>query len=61
MEECESHGTHVAGTIGAQGSLFTGVAPEATLGMYRVFSCKGGATNDVLISAFIMAAQAKGT
>lgn len=56
--DCDGHGTHVAGTIGAIDEKFTGVAPEATLGIYKVFGCppgKGGAGsagNDVLIKAF---------
>lgn len=33
-----------------------GVAPEPTLGMYRVFGCPGGAPDDVLLLAFQQAA-----
>jgi subtilisin family serine protease len=40
--------------------MFTGVAPNATLGMYRVFGCDGSAANDVLIAAFTAAYQAGG-
>lgn len=55
---CKGHGTHVSGIAAAQPNAlnFTGVAPGATLGMYRVFSCLGeGTTHVVLISAFNMA------
>lgn len=37
--DCAGHGTHVSGIIGATGPRVYGVAPGATLGMYRVFSC----------------------
>lgn len=53
--DCGGHGTHVSGIIGANAPTFTGVAPNATLGMYRVFGCTGGTANDILIAAFIAA------
>ncbi|KAI8052038.1 peptidase S8/S53 domain-containing protein, partial [Syncephalis plumigaleata] len=34
--DCQGHGTLVAGVIGAVTANFVGVAPEATLGAYRV-------------------------
>ncbi|KAI9873045.1 MAG: hypothetical protein M1823_008019, partial [Watsoniomyces obsoletus] len=49
------HGTHVAGIIAAQPGNergLLGVAPDASLGAYRVFSCEGWTTDDVLIAAF---------
>ncbi len=58
--DCGGHGTHVTGIIGAEAPMFTGVAPNATLGMYRVFGCGGSTTNDVLIAAFIDAYEAGG-
>ncbi|KAJ2160074.1 hypothetical protein GGF46_002532 [Coemansia sp. RSA 552] len=39
--DCNGHGTHVAGIIAAKGTQVQGIAPEVTLGMYRVFSCPG--------------------
>lgn len=57
-DDCQGHGTHVSGIAAAQLNIlnFTGVAPGAILGMYRVFSClSSGTTDDVLISAFNMA------
>ncbi|KAL3419622.1 Minor extracellular protease vpr 12 [Phlyctema vagabunda] len=58
--DCGGHGTHVSGIIGADNNPFnfTGVAPNATLGMWKVFGCEGSAGNDVLIAAFNMAYEA---
>jgi minor extracellular serine protease Vpr len=50
--DCNGHGTHVSGIVGANAPMFTGVAPNATLGMYRVFGCSGGTANDIIIAAF---------
>ncbi|KAF8934940.1 hypothetical protein BGZ58_005338 [Dissophora ornata] len=57
MTECDGHGTHVAGIIAANDTSFTGVAPEATLGAYRVFGCKGGTSNDLIMMALLRAAS----
>lgn len=56
-DNCAGHGTHVAGIIAAQANPlgFTGAAPDVTLGAYRVFGCRGGTGNDVLIAAFLQA------
>ncbi|TQV92513.1 hypothetical protein V2A60_007194 [Cordyceps javanica] len=58
--DCGGHGSHVAGIIAAQPNEynFTGVAPDVTLGAYKVFGCSGGVGTDVLISAFNKAYQA---
>lgn len=39
--DCAGHGTHVAGIIAANSSTSSliGVAPNVTLGAYRVFGC----------------------
>ena len=57
--DCNGHGTHVAGILAAQPNDlgFTGVAPQVTLGAYRVFGCTGSSGNDILIAAFNQAYQ----
>lgn len=55
------HGTHVAGiAVGrsVSGPDFVGVAPEATILSYKVFTAYDGTTEDVLIEAFLMAYKA---
>lgn len=55
------HGTHVAGIAVGQsisGPDFVGVAPEATILSYKVFSYYDGTTEDILIDAFLMAYKA---
>ncbi|TMW71769.1 S8 family serine peptidase [Alteribacter natronophilus] len=47
--EGQYHGTHVAGTVAADG-LIQGVAPDATLVSYRVLGPNGGTTQDVVAS-----------
>lgn len=51
-----SHGTHVAGTIGADGNM-KGVAPGVTLRSYRVFGASGGAQQIWITDAIIAAAN----
>ncbi|WP_153396621.1 S8 family serine peptidase [Ornithinicoccus halotolerans] len=55
-DDCQGHGTHVAGIVGANGEL-TGVAPEVTLGAYRVFGCDGSTTSDIMLQAMERAYQ----
>ena len=47
----EGHGTHVAGTIAANGENFRGVAPDAQLAIMKVFSTEGGASDVDIIAA----------
>lgn len=49
-DDCDGHGTHVAGIIGADG-VIGGVAPEVTFHAYRVFGCEGPTTTDVMLAA----------
>ena len=49
-DDCNGHGTHVAGIVGANGEL-KGVAPGVTFLAYRVFGCTGSTTADIMISA----------
>ncbi|KAF8940137.1 peptidase S8/S53 domain-containing protein [Dissophora ornata] len=54
-DTCNGHGTHVAGIIGADARKvgapqpFVGVAPEVTFGAYRIFSCAGSGSSDVIM------------
>ncbi|KAJ2780765.1 hypothetical protein H4R18_003277 [Coemansia javaensis] len=64
LDQCNGHGTHVAGILMARGSLVHGVAPAATYGMYRVFGCpvngtEQGTSDDIIIRA-MAAAHADG-
>ncbi|MEW6086194.1 MAG: S8 family serine peptidase [Chloroflexota bacterium] len=49
-DDCNGHGTHVSGIVGANGSA-VGVAPGVTFGAYRVFGCEGSTTADIMIAA----------
>ncbi|KAF9977319.1 hypothetical protein BGZ73_006360 [Actinomortierella ambigua] len=55
--DCAGHGTHVAGTIAANGSIVKGVAPNAILGAYRVIGCNGSTTDDIIIAAMEKAVE----
>ncbi|KXN90803.1 Minor extracellular protease vpr [Leucoagaricus sp. SymC.cos] len=57
LDQCNGHGTHVAGILGANpGNDFniSGVAYEASLSMYRVFGCTGLSSDDILVEAMLM-------
>lgn len=47
-EDCQGHGTHVAGTVGG---TTTGIAKGVTLHAIRVFGCTGSASTSSIISA----------
>ena len=50
---------YLSGIIGANANEFnfTGVAPDATLSMYKVFGCTGSVNDDILIKATLTAFQ----
>ncbi|KAK0726701.1 peptidase S8/S53 domain-containing protein [Lasiosphaeria miniovina] len=62
MDNCNGHGTHVAGIIAAQAGKnpygILGAAQGVTLGSFRVFGCSGDVSNDILIAAYNMAYEA---
>ncbi|WVF71604.1 hypothetical protein IAT40_006412 [Kwoniella sp. CBS 6097] len=53
LDTCYTHGSITAGIIGANDNEYnvTGVAPEASLYVYRVFGCNGATTNDIVLQA----------
>ncbi|KDR67581.1 hypothetical protein GALMADRAFT_161607 [Galerina marginata CBS 339.88] len=56
LDNCNGHGTHVAGIIAAlPGNEFniTGVAYGSSLSSYRVFGCNGSVTEEVIVEALI--------
>lgn len=50
-DDCNGHGTHVAGIVGADGAGIRGVAPAVQFGAYRVFGCTGSSSSDVIVAA----------
>ncbi|MEO8259419.1 MAG: S8 family serine peptidase [Acidobacteriota bacterium] len=52
-DDCNGHGTHVSGIIGANG-VVKGVAPGVTFRAYRVFGCQGSTTADIMLAAMEM-------
>ncbi|KAM7203182.1 minor extracellular protease vpr 2 [Naviculisporaceae sp. PSN 640] len=51
------HGTHVAGIIAGNGGGFKGIAPDASLYVYRVFGPEGAAGSDVILKSLCRAAN----
>jgi minor extracellular serine protease Vpr len=50
-DDCNGHGTHVAGIVGANGGGIKGVAPGVSFGAYRVFGCTGTTSSDIIVAA----------
>ncbi|RKP36638.1 peptidase S8/S53 domain-containing protein, partial [Dimargaris cristalligena] len=54
QDTCIGHGTHVSGIMAGKDGVFEGVAPKATLGIYRVFGClSNDVGEDVIILAML--------
>ena len=51
VSDVQGHGTHVAGTVAANGESFIGVAPDAQLAIMKVFSSQGGAKDSDILAA----------
>ena len=51
VSDAQGHGTHVAGTVAANGDSFRGVAPDAQLAIMKVFGDEGGALDSDIIAA----------
>lgn len=58
-DDCNGHGSHVAGIVGADGDPtengVRGVSPGVTFGAYRVFGCDGSTDTDIMLDAMEMA------
>ncbi|CAE6403377.1 unnamed protein product [Rhizoctonia solani] len=57
-DNCNGHGTHVAGIIGANPNNIwniSGVAYESEINAYRVFGCDGSVPDDILIDSLLRA------
>ncbi|KAH8890684.1 serine endopeptidase [Thozetella sp. PMI_491] len=54
-DDQQGHGTHVSGIIAGNGENFVGVAPEANIYMYKVFTHIDNTDEDTLIEAFLRA------
>ncbi|KAI0063549.1 pyrolysin [Artomyces pyxidatus] len=56
LDQCNGHGTHVGGIIGADpDNMFniSGVAYESSLTSYRIFGCTGSTTDDIIVDALL--------
>ncbi|KAI8993986.1 subtilisin-like protease [Trametes punicea] len=56
LDQCNGHGTHVAGIIGANpGNPFniSGVAFKASINAYRIFGCTGVVGDDIIVEALL--------
>ncbi|KAJ7346952.1 subtilisin-like protease, partial [Mycena albidolilacea] len=62
LDECNGHGSHVAGIIGASPNNtvgINGVASSASLASYRIFGCTGYTSDDIITAALIRAYNEK--
>lgn len=58
IRDREGHGTHVAGSIAANGKV-KGVGPDLGIRSYRVFAAEGGAPTSWITAAIVQAAKDK--
>jgi subtilisin family serine protease len=58
IRDREGHGTHVAGSIAANGKV-KGVGPDLGIRSYRVFAAEGGAPTSWIVAAIVQAANDK--
>jgi subtilisin family serine protease len=58
IKDREGHGTHVAGSIAANGKV-KGVGPDLGIRSYRVFAAEGGAPTSWIVAAIVQAANDK--
>ncbi|CAE6463465.1 unnamed protein product [Rhizoctonia solani] len=60
LDQCNGHGTHVAGIIGANPNNpynVSGVAFQSSINAYRVFGCEGSVPDDILIDSLLRACK----
>ncbi|CAE6487820.1 unnamed protein product [Rhizoctonia solani] len=58
LDQCNGHGTHVAGIIGADPNNpwnISGVAYQSKINAYRVFGCSSSVPDDILIDSLLRA------
>ncbi|KAJ1974955.1 hypothetical protein H4R33_006727, partial [Dimargaris cristalligena] len=51
FDPCQYHGTHVTGILAGNDGDFKGVAPDATIGVYRVMGCYNIVTESIVVKA----------
>ena len=55
IDNCQMHGTHVSGIVAGDDTLFTGVAPNAKIGIYKIFPCVDSARMSIIMRALELA------
>ncbi|CEL53508.1 Minor extracellular protease vpr OS=Bacillus subtilis (strain 168) GN=vpr PE=1 SV=1 [Rhizoctonia solani AG-1 IB] len=58
LDQCNGHGTHVAGIVGANSNNpwnISGVAHQSEINAYRIFGCDGFTSDDIVIAALLRA------
>ncbi|EJF57652.1 subtilisin-like protease [Dichomitus squalens LYAD-421 SS1] len=60
LDQCNGHGSHVAGIIGAEPVNpfnISGVAFDASINAYRIFGCSGSVSDDIIVEALLQGAK----